>query len=97
MRPTAPTSKESPASDVHRFRTGKQKARPKLEFGRARLGVKHEALFKGAADKCYHRISAMHYKLDFEDCALDAPRFASRFSAAIAGLQEKQNIGNEHQ
>jgi hypothetical protein len=83
------TSKVLPASGVHPFRTAKQKARPKLEFGRARLGVKHEALFKGAAYKCYHRISATHYEFDFEDCASDASLFASRFLAAIARLQEE--------
>jgi len=38
------------ARDV--VKSGKRKTRPKLKFGRARLGVKHDALFKGTASKC---------------------------------------------
>jgi hypothetical protein len=33
-----------------------RKTRPKLNSGGLSLGVKHSALFKGAAHKCYHRI-----------------------------------------
>jgi hypothetical protein len=72
------------------FQIRQWKTRPKLEFGRALSGIKHDALFKGTARKRYYRICALQRRFRSRrlGCRLGRPRRprkASHFAVRAAG------------